>query len=166
MGVVCNPYLDEIFYAIKGNGAYLRKGKRDTKLSVKDAPLSASLILVGTDPYHKSKTAPLTASLISRALQEGIDIRRLGAAALDLAYIAAGRANLFVELFLSPWDYAAGALLITEAGGTIASLGGSALHYIPSSVVAGAPAAYASFMNRVVPKLTGIGDFLNEFEHK
>ena len=160
IGVVCNPYSSEIFYAIKGEGAYLRKGELERRLSVKDAPLSDSLVLVGTDPYRKSITYPLTVSLMGLSLKMGMDVRRLGAASLDLAYLAAGRANLFFELSLSPWDYAAGALLVTEAGGCVSTLGLSALNYAQSSVLAGAPTAYGDFAKRLLPQVEGLEKIL------
>lgn len=153
LGVIVNPYLGEIFYAVKGEGAYLRKDGHDRRLSVRDLPLSEALILVGTDPYRKNETGDTTTLLLHHALREGIDVRRFGAASLDLAYIAAGRASLFFELRLAPWDYAAGLLLVTEAGGCATALDGSALRYTPSSVFAGAPKAYTEFAEKVLPAI-------------
>jgi myo-inositol-1(or 4)-monophosphatase len=150
LGVVVDPYQQEIFYAVKGEGAYLRRAGRDVRLSVRDLPLCKTPVLVGTDPYHKATTAPITASLLKHILAKGMDIRRMGAAALDLAYVAAGRASLFAELYLSVWDYAAGLLLVTEAGGTVTTMKGTALPFTPSSVVAGAPTAHKEFFAEVL----------------
>ncbi len=160
LGVIVNPYLGEVFYAVKGEGAYLRKDGRDRRLSVRDLPLSEALILVGTDPYRKNETGDVTAALVRHALREGIDVRRFGAACLDLAYIAAGRASLFFELRLAPWDYAAGILLVSEAGGRVSALDGSALCYTPSSVFAGAPSAYNSFKEEVLPEIEPLQKYL------
>ena len=151
LGVVVNPYLDEVFYAVKGEGAYLRHDGKDTRLSVRECSLAEAPILVGTDPYRKNETGDLTAALIKHTLRVGMDVRRFGAACLDLAYIAAGRASLFFELYLSPWDYAAGLLLVTEAGGTVSGLMGEPLTFTPSSVLAGAQKARAEFNETVLP---------------
>ena len=162
IGMVMNPYLDETFYAVLGEGAFLRHAGRDKRLSVRNIPLSEALVVVGTDPYRKSETGSVTSALLSHALREGIDVRRFGAASLDLAYIAAGRATLFAELFLSPWDYAAGMLLVTEAGGCISTIGGASLPYAPCSVLAGAPRAYESFLKEVLPKIPELTEYLKD----
>ncbi len=151
LAVVVNPYLDEIFYAIKGEGAYLRAKGKDRLLSVRDCSLSEALVLVGTDPYRKNETGDVTATLLKHTLRVGMDVRRFGAACLDLAYIAAGRASLFFELRLAPWDYAAGLLLVEEAGGTVTDLQGNALCFRPSSVLAGSQRAHNEFIEKVLP---------------
>ena len=162
IAVVIDPYLKESFYAILGEGAYIRKEGKDKRISVRNLPLSEAMILVGTDPYRKKETGGVTSALLAHALHEGIDIRRMGAATLDLAYIAAGRASLFAELFLSPWDYAAGMLLVTEAGGCVSTFSGAALSYTPSSVLAGAPMAYDTFFKEVLPNVPEIKEFLQK----
>ena len=132
IGVVYNPYTDEMFCARRGQGAFCN-GKR---LHVSEEPLENGIVLFGTAPYHdelKEKTFQLAYSYFTKAL----DIRRSGSAALDLCAIAAGRAELFFELVLSPWDYAAGALIVTEAGGLVSDCDGRPLAYDhPCSVVA------------------------------
>jgi myo-inositol-1(or 4)-monophosphatase len=81
-------------------------------------------------------------------------IRRPGAASLDLAYVAAGRTEGFWELGLSPWDMAAGALLITEAGGLVGDLRGEA-HFLESgNIVAGNPKVFAQMLQLIAPHLT------------
>ena len=79
------------------------------------------------------------------------DMRRSGSAALDLAYVAAGRTNLFFELTLSPWDYAAGLLLVEEAGGVISNEEGRALTFAPAMVVAGSPETHRGFIEEILP---------------
>ena len=132
LGVVYNPYMDEMFCAQRGQGAFCN-GKR---LHVSDAPLENGIVLFGTAPYHEElneKTFQLAYAYFKKAL----DIRRSGSAALDLCTIAAGRAELFFELVLSPWDYAAGALIVTEAGGLVSDCDGRPLSYDkPCSVLA------------------------------
>jgi len=132
LGVVYNPYLDEMFTAVKGEGAFLN-GKRihTTKL-----PLNEGIVVFGTSPYYEElskKSFELAYSLFQRAL----DVRRTGSAAIDLCNIAAGRAELFFELKLSPWDYAAGSLIVREAGGCVTTIEGNAIRFDePCSILA------------------------------
>jgi len=132
LGVIYNPYADEMFYAQRDQGAFCN-GKR---LHVSSEPLENGIVVFGTAPYHEElneKTFQLAYAYFKKAL----DIRRSGSAALDLCTIAAGRAELFFELFLSPWDYAAGALIVTEAGGLVSDCDGHPLVYDrPCSVLA------------------------------
>lgn len=118
-GVVYNPYLDELFTACKGQGAFLN-GK---PIHVSAAPLSEGLVLFGTSPYHES-LAEKSFQTAYEYFKQALDVRRSGSAALDLCNIAAGRAELFFELILQPWDYAAGSLMIQEAGGVITDMEG------------------------------------------
>lgn len=112
MGVVCNPYADETFTAVKGKGAFLN-GER---IHVSERELSDGLALVGTSPYH-SENSDYTFKLIRKVFDISRDIRRSGSAAIDICQIACGRCELFFEQALQPWDYAAGYLILTEAGG-------------------------------------------------
>ena len=132
LGVIYNPYTDEIFYAQRGEGAFCN-GKR---LNVSNEPLENGIVVFGTAPYHEElneKTFQLAYAYFKKAL----DVRRSGSAALDLCTIAAGRAELFFELVLSPWDYAAGALIVEEAGGLVSDYDGRPLAYDhPCSVLA------------------------------
>lgn len=123
-GVVYNPYLDETFYAIKGEGAYCN-GK---KITVSSQPLEKALVLFGSSPYDKNLFAK-TVEVVSEYFYKALDIRRSGSAALDLCMVASGRADLFVELQVSPWDFAAGKLLIEEAGGVVTTLEGEPLSF-------------------------------------
>ena len=143
---IYDPYREELFTAVKGEGAYSHRNGKKTKLSVSSHGLKDSLVAVGTDPYRKSETWPLTMDIFAKLLLAGRDLRRSGSAALDLAYLAAGRYDLFFELMLSPWDYAAGMLLITEAGGVITTMDEKPLPMGQKcSVVAGTPAAHGDF---------------------
>ncbi len=81
-------------------------------------------------------------------------VRRAGSAALDLAYVAAGRLDGFWEIGLSPWDIAAGSLMITEAGGLVGDLEGES-HYLTSgNIVAGNPRVFADLLRTIAPHLT------------
>ncbi|MBO7364223.1 MAG: inositol monophosphatase [Lachnospiraceae bacterium] len=114
IGVVYNPYLDEMFTAAAGMGARMN-GKR---IRVSGRPLRESVVLFGTSPYYEALTA-LSFRVAEAYCRNGLDIRRSGSAALDLCDIAMGRAEIFFEMRLSPWDYAAGSLIVREAGGQV-----------------------------------------------
>ena len=123
-GVVYNPYLDEAYYAIKGQGAFCN-GK---KISVSNQPLGNALVLFGSSPYDKHLFKE-TIEILSEYFYNALDIRRSGSAALDLCAVAAGRAEVYFEMQVSPWDFAAGKLLIEEAGGTVTTLDGKPLSF-------------------------------------
>ena len=112
LAVVYHPYADELFSAALGQGAALN-GK---PMRVSDHPFERALVGFGTSPYN-AELAEKSLSLALSFLQDCADLRRSGSAALDLAYVACGRLDVFFELKLQPWDFAAGALLVTEAGG-------------------------------------------------
>lgn len=124
IGVVYNPYLEELFSAVRGKGAFLN-GK---SIHVSEHSLKEGLVLFGTAPYNaelSKESFRLAYELFTRSL----DIRRSGSAAIDLCSIACGRAELYFELLLSPWDYAAGALIVEEAGGQVMSTAGEELSF-------------------------------------
>lgn len=115
LGAVYNPFSDELFYAEKGNGAYLN----GDRIHVSDAEtLRDSLISIGTAPYDK-QLARETFDAVYEIYCGCQDIRRFGAAAIELCNLAAGRLDGFFEMNLKPWDYAAGAIILQEAGGEI-----------------------------------------------
>ena len=112
LAAIYQPYTDEYFFAEKGRGATLN----NTPIHVSATPYSRALVGFGTSPYNAA-LAQRSLDLALTFLTDCADIRRSGSAALDLAHVACGRLDVFFELSLSPWDYAAGALLVTEAGG-------------------------------------------------
>nr|WP_304956000.1 inositol monophosphatase family protein [uncultured Acetatifactor sp.] len=124
LGVVHNPYQQETFCALKGKGAYLN-GER---IHTSDRTLAESLILFGTAPYNEALTRK-SFEVAYRYMSRAEDLRRSGSAAIDLCMVACGRAEFFFELALSPWDYAAGALIVEEAGGFVSDLQGRPLTY-------------------------------------
>ncbi len=135
LGVVYNPYADETFTAEKGKGAFLNGNSIHTS----DRDLAHGLILFGTAPY----SAELSRKSFETAyhyFSKAEDLRRSGSAAIDLCCLACGRAELFFEMILSPWDYAAGALIVEEAGGIVSDFEGNPLTYDKKqTVVARAP---------------------------
>lgn len=116
-GVIYQPMIDELFTAVKGGGAFLN----GTKLCVSQTARLNDAILVTGFPYNVGINPDNCIEHFSAFLRYGIPIRRLGSAALDLAYAAAGRFDGFWEARLNPWDVAAGMLLVREAGGRVSS---------------------------------------------
>lgn len=132
MGFVYNPYLDEMFTAVKGGGAFLN----GEKIRVSELPLEEGIVIIGTAPYYPSLNRE-SFDLAYRYFERALDVRRSGSSALDLCNVAAGRAEVFYELRLSPWDYAAGSLIVTEAGGVVTTAEGKKLSFeVPCSVMA------------------------------
>lgn len=121
MGIIYQPYSDEMFWAVRGQGAWLN-GRR-IRVTV-ETKLENSLVAFGTSPYRKD-LAEENFALFKQVFECCADVRRLGSAALDLAYVACGRYDAFFEQNLSPWDFAAGVLLVQEAGGTVTDYQGN-----------------------------------------
>jgi myo-inositol-1(or 4)-monophosphatase len=122
LGFVYNPYTDELFEAVVNQGARLNS----MAIAASTRPLlSDSLIGFGTTPYAREQ-AHSTFLLLERVFLQTLEIRRSGSAALDLSYVACGRLDGFFELCLQPWDYAAGGLILQEAGGRITNWRGAA----------------------------------------
>ena len=122
MGVVYNPYLDEVYTAVKGKGAFLN----GSPIQVSSQPLENGIVIFGTATYYE-EYAKATFDMAYDYYCKALDVRRSGSAALDLCNVAAGRAELFFELRLCPWDYAAGSLIVEEAGGVVTTIDGGEL---------------------------------------
>ncbi|MBR5519388.1 MAG: inositol monophosphatase [Clostridia bacterium] len=150
LAVIYNPYFDEMFAAERGKGATCN----GVPIHVSDHDYPHALIGFGTTPYDRA-LAHATFEMVEAAYIESLDMRRSGSAAIDLAHIAMGRIDGFFEFRLQPWDYAAGALLITEAGGIISRFDGQPLDLLrPSSVLTGNPQVYADLMRTAEPYRT------------
>jgi myo-inositol-1(or 4)-monophosphatase len=135
MGVVYNPILDEMFYAQKNGGAYL-----NGEVLQVSSQKSLQQSLIGTGfPYAKVNRGAEYEWVIQNlgALLPNIrDIRRLGAAALDLCYLAQGKIDGFYEVDLKPWDVAAGMIILTEAGGVYSNVSGEDYTFDSKTIVA------------------------------
>src|SRR3954468_15495254 len=148
-GVVFDPMRQELFTASRGDGAQL-EGRR-MRVS-KQATLEGSLIATGFPYRADSPWIDEYLAMLKSVMIKAAGLRRPGAAALDLAYVAAGRVDGFWELGLKPWDTAAGTLLITEAGGRVGTLSGE--EYMQGGhIVAGAPKLYASLVAAIAPHI-------------
>lgn len=119
-GVVYDPVRDEMFHAERGGGAFLNG--RPIRVSLVDT-LDKAMLVTGF-PYNVRQNPNYCHERFIAFLMHAQAVRRLGSAALDCAYVAAGRLDGFWEVALQPWDKAAGALLVTEAGGTISNFEG------------------------------------------
>jgi len=141
--VVYDPSKNELFTASRGRGAFLndRRIRVSRCRRLEDA-------LVGTGfPFRELGRLDLYMKQLGKILGSSSGVRRAGAAALDLAYVAAGRLDAFWEMGLSPWDMAAGALLIQEAGGLVGDFAGDA-HYLESGdIAAGTPKVFTQLLH-------------------
>ena len=145
-GAVYDPYLDELFWAERGKGAYLN----GTPIHVSERPLALAMVAFGSAPYYKEQLSNNTFQLLKELFLCCADIRRCGSAALDLAYLAAGRNDIFFEYRLSPWDIAAGALLVAEAGGILSDMNGNPIDYTkPTPVIAATAQVYPLLLNKI-----------------
>lgn len=133
IGIIYNPSSNEMFTGESSKGAFLNG--EDIKASLTGS-LKDSLIGFGTTPYDRGK-AKMTFDMVEKVFLNCRDIRRTGSAALDIAYVACGRNDGFFELNLQPWDFAAGLLILKEAGGVITNWSGEELNIIsPESILA------------------------------
>ncbi len=135
---------DELFYAEKGKGSFLN----DKRVWVSEAYLEEGLITTGF-PFRKKDMIDLYLKAFKNIFFKVSDLRRAGSAALDLAYLACGRCDGFFELGLSPWDIAAGSILIKEAGGIVTDFAGGDAYLKTGNIVAGTPQLHEEILKEV-----------------
>jgi myo-inositol-1(or 4)-monophosphatase len=141
-GVIYDPTKNELFTASKGRGAFLN----DRRIRVSKC-LRLADALVGTGfPFKEVSRIELYTAQMKKMMQSSAGLRRAGAAALDLAYVACGRLDAFWELGLSPWDMAAGALMIQEAGGLVGDLRGEPNYLESGEIAAATPKVYPGLL--------------------
>ncbi|MBI1905042.1 MAG: inositol monophosphatase [Rhodocyclales bacterium] len=149
--VIFDPTRNELFTATKGAGAYLN----DRRIRVsRRTRLNESLIGTGF-PFRELQHLDAYQAMFRDLTHKTAGIRRPGAAALDLAYVACGRMDGFWELGLRPWDMAAGALLIQEAGGLVSDLAGNSSFMESGNIVAGTPKVFAQLVAAIQPHRSG-----------
>jgi myo-inositol-1(or 4)-monophosphatase len=152
--VVYDPTRNDLFFASKGRGAFLN----DRRLRVsKRTRLADSLIGTGF-PFRKGDNFKRYVKMFEEVMQSCAGLRRPGAAALDLCYVAAGYYDGFFETGLQPWDAAAGSLIITEAGGLIGNFTGESDYLYQREVVAGNPKVYGQLVQILAPYTRVIKD--------
>lgn len=149
--VVYDPNRNDLFTASKGRGAYLndRRLRVSKRIKLEDA-------LIGTGfPFRQLANLEEYIAMFRDLVKQTAGLRRPGAASLDLAYTAAGWYDGFFELGLSRWDIAAGALLITEAGGLVGDLRGGQAYLDTGHIVAANPKIFAQMLQVIAPHLKG-----------
>ncbi|MFZ9136645.1 MAG: inositol monophosphatase family protein [Hylemonella sp.] len=154
--VIYDPTRNDLFTATRGRGAYLN----DRRIRVsKRTDLKQCLVSTGF-PFRKGDDFSKYLAMMSEVMQRTAGLRRPGAAALDLAYVAAGYADGFFETGLSPWDVAAGSLLVTEAGGLVGNLTGEADFLEQKECLAGNPRIYGQLVGLLgkYSKFAGMAD--------
>ena len=145
--VVFDPTRNDLFFASKGRGAFLndRRLRVSRRLRIADS-------LIGTGfPFRKGDNFKRYVKMFEEVMQSCAGLRRPGAAALDLCYVAAGYYDGFFETGLNPWDVAAGSLMITEAGGLIGNFTGESDFLYQREVVAGNPKVYGQLVQILAP---------------
>ncbi len=154
--VVYDPTRNDLFTATKGRGAFLndRRLRVSKRTALKDALISTGF------PYRQGDDFGEYLTLMGDVMQRTAGLRRPGAAALDLAYVAAGFTDGFFEKGLQPWDVAAGSLLVTEAGGLVGNFTGEADFLDQQECLAGNPRIYAQMVSVVgkYSKFASAGD--------
>jgi myo-inositol-1(or 4)-monophosphatase len=152
--VVYDPTRNDLFFASRGRGAYLN----DRRLRVSRRTRLADA-LVGTGfPFRKGDNFKRYVKMFEEVMQACAGLRRPGAAALDLCYVAAGYYDGFFEMGLSPWDAAAGSLIVTEAGGLVGNFTGESDFLYQREMVAGNPKVYGQLVHILAPYTRVIGE--------
>ena len=147
--VVFDPIRDELFTASRGAGAQLN-GYRIRARQVRD--LDGALLATGL-PFKRKQHSDAYMNMLSDLFRSAADIRRAGSAALDLAYVAAGRIDAYWEIGLRPWDIAAGQLLVAESGGIVCDFAGGHNQLKSGNTVAGSPKAVQNLLKTIRPHL-------------
>jgi len=156
--VVYDPSRNDLFYASKGRGAFLN----DRRLRVSRRTRMGDAMIGTGFPFRKGDNFKRYMKMFEEVMQHCAGVRRPGAAALDLCYVAAGWYDGFFETGLSPWDVAAGSLMITEAGGLVGNFTGEADFLHQREVVAGNPKIYAQLVKTLAPYTRIIQDEATE----
>ena len=146
-GVVYDPTRNDLFYASKGKGAYLN----DKRLRVSKRTRLADCLIATGFPFRKGDKFQRYLQMFEVVMPACAGLRRPGSAALDLCYLAAGYTDGFFETGLSPWDIAAGSLLVSEAGGLLGNFTGEADYLYRRELVAGNPKVYGQLVSLLAP---------------
>ncbi len=145
--VVYDPARNDLFFASKGRGAFLN----DRRLRVSKRTRMADALIGTGFPFRKGDDLSHYLRVLETVMKSCAGVRRPGAAALDLCYVAAGWYDGFFETGLSPWDVAAGSLIVTEAGGLVGNFTGESDFLHQREVVAGCPKIYGQLVQLLAP---------------
>lgn len=148
--VIYDPARNDLFTATRGGGAYLN----DKRIRVSNRFLLKDCLIGTGFPYHEFAHLDAYINMFRDLLTKTAGLRRPGSAALDLAYTAAGRFDGFWEIGLNAWDIAAGALLVSEAGGLVGDFSGEANYLKSGHIVAGNPKVFNHLLQAIAPHLT------------
>ena len=148
-GVIYDPVHDEMYTASRGDGALLN----DRRLRVTDQKTLKGALLGTGIPFRDQRYMDAYLGMLKDLTRETAGIRRPGSAALDFAYVAAGRLDGFWELGLSEWDFAAGALLVQEAGGVVSDIGGGSRHMETGNVITAGVRLHRLMVDAIRPHL-------------
>jgi myo-inositol-1(or 4)-monophosphatase len=146
-GVIYDPVRNDLFTASRGRGAYLN----DRRIRVSRRQHLRECLIGTGFPFRDGTYLDTYLAMMKSMIQHTAGIRRPGAAALDLAYVAAGFYDGFWEIGLNPWDVAAGSLLVLEAGGLIGTLDGDGDYLYSGQVIAANPKIYAQMIKELSP---------------
>jgi myo-inositol-1(or 4)-monophosphatase len=149
--VVYDPTRNDLFMASRGRGAFLN----DKRIRVSKRIRMADALIGTGFPFRRGDNFQRYLKILETLMPECAGLRRPGAAALDLCYVAAGYYDAFFEIGLSPWDMAAGSLIVTEAGGLVGNFTGEADFLFQREIIAGAPKIYGQLVH-LLKDYTGI----------
>jgi len=150
VAVIFDPVRNDLYTALRGRGAFLNE--RRIRVSKRDKLQGA---LIGTGfPYRDFTHLDAYTAMFKDLVQKTAGLRRPGSAALDLAWLAAGRTDGFFEIGLNAWDIAAGCLLVQEAGGLVSDFAGEENYLQSGNVVAGNPKVFVQLLQTITPHLT------------
>ncbi|AHM75366.1 inositol-1-monophosphatase [Yersinia hibernica] len=150
VAVVYDPMRNELFTATRGQGAQLN-GYRLRGTNAKE--LDGTILATGF-PFKAKQHAPAYIRVVGKLFEQCADFRRTGSAALDLAYVAAGRVDGFFEIGLKPWDFAGGELLVRESGGIVTDFAGGHNHFSSGNIVAGNPRIVKSIVQAMSDEIS------------
>ncbi|HGJ5877185.1 MAG TPA: inositol-1-monophosphatase [Arsenophonus sp.] len=150
VAAIYNPMLNELFNAVRGQGAQLN----GYRLRLKNTnELDGAIIATGF-PFKAKQHSATYINIVSKLFKKCADFRRTGSAALDLAYVAAGRVDAFFEIGLKPWDFMAGELLVREAGGIVTDFVGGHNYISSGNLLAGSPRLVKKMVPEIQTELT------------
>ena len=149
VGVVYDPIRNELFTAVRGEGAKLN----EQRLRVENKRDLSGAVLATGFPFKQAKYMPMQFNMMQSLIEEAADFRRTGSAALDLCYVASGRLDGYFEYGIKAWDVAAGDLIVREAGGIVTDYNAGHSYLKAGHIVVAAPRVLKEMLNKIQPCL-------------